>query len=113
MDSTLLQRAQSKKERVTIPEEILGDFHGFTHVRLRIYCRKIEDPQRKFKKTARPYEGFIFVHLTDCDDLMDEYPFCMLMLHHCTPHHMSKIADKILACTSTLKTVLTTRQLSM
>lgn len=113
-DTRILHRAQTlNRKKIAIPEDLLAQFCGFTHVTLKIYCRKIDDPKRRYKKSARPYEGFILLHLTDTHDHMDQQPYCVVTFHNCSITQFRAVIDKIATCSCSLETFLAHRALSL
>jgi hypothetical protein len=112
-EPTMLRRAQViKKKKAAIPTDLLSNFCGFTHITLKIYCRKINDPQRHFKKSARPYEGFIVIHLTDAKDHMDQRPYCVLRISRCSLGQFHTTIGKIFSSASTIEKILNEKELA-
>ncbi|MFA5986762.1 MAG: hypothetical protein WC819_05440 [Parcubacteria group bacterium] len=109
----MLRRAQViKRKKAAIPTDLLANFCGFTHIALKVYCRKIKDPQRLYKKSARPYEGFIFIHLTDAKDHMDQRPYCVLRINHCSLGRFRATVERIFSSADTIERILNEKELT-
>ena len=106
LDPTTSCRACLLKRKAEIPQHLLDRFFGFTHVSVKIYTRKINDKQRIYKKSARPHEGLIFVHLTDASDQMDEHPYFVVRFSQCSLSQFNALVEKIFGQTSILEKIL-------